>query len=166
MLNDADEFMSKEKAKLKDLKLKFISLQAFYEELKISHENLKETHEKLEEAHNTLLAHENKKTLSIGVSCDLINDKCCASSSTNPSCSSSDFSFSSNTSSCDESLIVKNELLKKEVTCLTNDLRKCYGQMAKFNHCWGNKKFSMNKEGFGYIPKKGGQPLFKQGPLL
>jgi len=135
--------------------LKFTSLQASYEELKTSHENLKETHEKLEEAHNTLLAHENKATLSIGVSCDLINDKHCASSSTNPSCSSSDFSFSSNTSSCDESLIVENELLKKEVTCLTNDLRKCYGQMAKFNHCWGNQKFSMNKEGFGYIPKKG-----------
>jgi len=28
MLNDADEFMSKEKTKLKDLKLKFTSLQA------------------------------------------------------------------------------------------------------------------------------------------
>ena len=50
---------------------------------------------------------------------------------------------------------MENELLKKEVTCLTNDLRKCYGQMAKFNHCWGNKKFSMNKEGLEYIPKKG-----------
>ena len=84
MLNDADEFMSKEKAKLKNLKLKFTSLQASYEELNTSHENLKETHEKLEEAHNTLLAHENKATLSIGVSCDLINDKCCASSSTDP----------------------------------------------------------------------------------
>ena len=72
-----------------------------------------------------------------------------------PSCSTSDFSCSSNTSSCDESLIVENELLKNEVTCLTNDLRKCYGQMAKFNHCWGNQKFSMNKEGLGYIPKKG-----------
>ena len=64
--------------------MKFTSLQVSYEELKISHENLKETHEKLEKAHNTLLAHENKATLSIGVSCDLINDKCCASSSTDP----------------------------------------------------------------------------------
>ena len=42
MLNDADEFMTKEKAKLKDLKLKFTSLQDSYEELKTSHENLKE----------------------------------------------------------------------------------------------------------------------------
>ena len=52
---------------------------------------LKKTHEKLEEAHNTLLAHENKAKLSVGASCDLFNDKCCASSSSNPSCSSSDF---------------------------------------------------------------------------
>ena len=69
MLNDADEFMTKEKAKLKDLKLKFTSLQDSYEELKTSHENLKETHER-------------KATLSIGVSCDLIDDKSCGSSST------------------------------------------------------------------------------------
>ena len=41
MLNDADEFMTKENAKLKDLKLKFASLQDSYEELKASHENLK-----------------------------------------------------------------------------------------------------------------------------
>ncbi|PVH64300.1 hypothetical protein PAHAL_2G231700 [Panicum hallii] len=66
MLNDADEFMTKEKAKLKELKLKFTSLQDSYEELKTSHENLKETHEKLEEAHNALLNHERKATLSIG----------------------------------------------------------------------------------------------------
>ena len=65
MINDADEFITKEKAKLKDLKLKFTSLQNSYEELKTSHENLKETHEKLEEAHNTLLNHERKATLSI-----------------------------------------------------------------------------------------------------
>ena len=33
--------MTKEKAKLKDLKLKFTSLQDSYKELKIFHENLK-----------------------------------------------------------------------------------------------------------------------------
>jgi hypothetical protein len=86
MLNDADEFMTKEKAKLKELKLKFSSLQDSYEELKTSHKNLKETHEKLEEAHNALLNHERKATLSIGVSCDLIDDKPCGSSSTSSFC--------------------------------------------------------------------------------
>jgi hypothetical protein len=112
MLNDADAFMSKEKAKLRDLKLKYHSLQASYEELKTSHENLKETHEKLEEAHNTLLAHENKAKLSVGVSCELINEKYCASTFTNPFCSSSDLSCLID-ESCDKSLLLENELLKK-----------------------------------------------------
>ena len=105
MLNDADEFMTKEKAKLKDLKLKFTSLQDSYEELKTSHENLKETHEKLEEAHNTLLSHERKATLSIGVSCDLIDDKSCGSSSTSSLCTKID------NSSCNESLIMERGYL-------------------------------------------------------
>ena len=144
MLNDADEFMTKEKAKLKDLKLKdlklkFTSLQDSYEELKTSHENLKETHEKLEEAHNTLLNHERKATLSIGVSCDLIDDKSCGSSSTSSSCTKID------NTSCNESLIMENDLLNKEITCLTNDLRKCYNSRAKFNHCWASQKFTLNK---------------------
>ena len=86
MLNDAGELVTKKKAKLKDLKLKFDSLQNSYEELKISHENLKETHEKFEEAHNSLLAHENKAKLSVGVSSETCK-LCCVSSSTNPSCS-------------------------------------------------------------------------------
>ena len=50
---------------------------------------------------------------------------------------------------------MENDLLKKEVTCLTNDLRKCYDSRAKFNHCWASQKFTLNKQGFGYIPKKG-----------
>jgi FtsZ-binding cell division protein ZapB len=149
MLNDADEFMTKEKAKLKELRLKFSSLQDSYEELKTSHENLKETHEKLEEAHNALLNHERKATLSIGVSCDLIDDKPCDSSSTSSSCTKID------DSSCNESLIMENNLLKKEVTCLTNDLRKCYDSRAMFNHCWASQKFTLNKQGVGYISKKG-----------
>jgi len=65
-----------------------------------------------------------------------------------------DFSCSSDKSSCDESLIMENKLLK-EVICLINDLRKYYGQRAQFNHCWANQKFTMNKESFEYIPKKG-----------
>ena len=133
MLNDADEFMTKEKAKLKDLRLKFTSLQYSYEELNTSHENLKETHEKLEQAHNTLLSHERKATLNIGVSCDLIDDKPCGSSSTSSSCTKID------NPSCNESFIMENDLLKKEIICLTNYLRKCYDSRTKFNHCWQAK---------------------------
>ena len=109
----------------------------------------KKTHEKLEEAHNTLLNHERKATLSIGVSCDLIDDKSCGSSSTSSSCTIID------NSSCNESLITENDLLKKEITCLTNDLRKCYDSRAKFNNCCASQKFTLNRQGFGYIPKKG-----------
>jgi hypothetical protein len=146
--------MSKEKAKLRDLKLKFYSLQASYEDLNTSHENLKETHEKLEEVHNTLLADENKAILSVGVSCDLIGEKCCGSTFTNLSCSSSDLSSLSD-ESCDKSLLLESELLKKKVVFLTNDLRKCYDKRAQFNHYWANRKFTIKGQGFGYIPKKG-----------
>ena len=128
MLNDAGNLVIKEKEKLKDLELKYGSLQASYEELKTSHENLKETHEKLKEAHNTLLDHKDKAKLSMGASSETCKS-CHTSSSTNPSCSTSE------KSSCDESLILENEKLKKEVICLTNDLSKCYDSRAKFNHC-------------------------------
>jgi hypothetical protein len=80
-----------------------------------------------------------KATLSIGVSYDLIDDKPCGSSSTSYFCTKID------KSSCNESLIMENDLLKKEVTCLTNDLRKCYDSRAKFNHCWASQKFTLNK---------------------
>ena len=102
---------------MKDLKLKYGSLQTSYEELKTSHENFKKTHDKLEEAHNTLLDHKNKANVSMGASSETCK-LCCVSSSTNPSCSTSDMS------SCDESLALENEKLKKEVICLTNDLSK------------------------------------------
>jgi len=68
MLNDASNLVIKEKEKLKDLELKYGSLQASYEELKTSHENLKETHVKFKEAHNTLLDHKDKAKLSMGAS--------------------------------------------------------------------------------------------------
>ena len=99
----------------------------------------KKTHEKLEEAHNILLNHERKATLSIGVSCDLVDDKSCGSSSTNSFCTKID------NPSYNVSLIMENDLLKKEITCLTNDLRKCYDSRAKFNHCWASQKFTLNK---------------------
>jgi len=40
------------------------------------------------------------------------------------------------------------------VICLTNDLSKCYDSRAKFNHCWSSQKFTLNRQGLGYIPKK------------
>ena len=73
---------------------------------------------------------------------------CCVSSTTNPSCSTSDMS------SCDESLVLENEKLKKKVICLANDLSKCYDSRAKFNLCWPSQKFTLSRQGLGYILKK------------
>ena len=91
---------------MKDLELKYGSLQASYERLKTSHENFNETHEKFKETHKTLLDHKNKAKLSMGASSGTCKS-CCVSSSTNLSCSTSD-QFS-----CDESLVLENEKLKK-----------------------------------------------------
>src|SRR6185437_3932693 len=79
---------------------------------------------------------------------------CCISSFTNPSCSTSEKSF------CDESLVLENEKLKKEVICLTNDLSKCNDSRAKLNHCWSSQKFTLNRQGLGYIPKKGKKAFY------
>ncbi|XP_022683475.1 uncharacterized protein LOC111257700 [Setaria italica] len=153
MTNDTDDYMCKEKEKLRDLKMKYQSLQVSYEELKTSHENLKETHEKLEEAHNSSLAHEVKGKVSISVGCDILNDESCAPSSSNPFCSSSDISCISDGFSCDSSLVMENEMLKKEVNCLVKDLKRCYDSKAQFKHIWTSQKFTLNNEGLDDVPK-------------
>jgi hypothetical protein len=55
---------------------------------------------------------------------------------------------------------LENEKLKKEVICLTNDLSKCYDSRAKFNHHWSSQKFTLNRQGLGYIPKKGKKAFY------
>ena len=64
-------------------------------------------------------------------------------------------------SSCDEKLVLENEKLKKKVICLTNDLSKCYDSRAKFNHCCSSQKFTLNRQGLGYIPKKGKKAFYE-----
>jgi hypothetical protein len=56
---------------------------------------------------------------------------------------------------CDASLVVKNETLKKEVNELTRALGNAYGGDARLLTCLGSQRFSLNKEGLGYTPKKG-----------
>ena len=51
--------------------------------------------------------------------------------------------------------------MKKEMICLTNDLIKCYDSRAKFNYCWTSQKFTLNKQGLGYIPKKGKKAFYE-----
>ena len=56
---------------------------------------------------------------------------------------------------CDASLMVENETLKKEVNELTRALGNAYGGEACLLKCLGSQRFSLNKEGLGYTPKKG-----------
>ena len=91
----------------------------------------------------------------MGVECDILNNKSCMSSSSNPSCSTSDSSCMSDDSSCDASLVLENESLKKEIECLSKDLARYFGSHVRFNHCWTNQKFTLNKNGIDYLPKQG-----------
>ena len=61
----------------------------------------------------------------------------------------------SNGFTCDASLMVENETLKKEVNELTHVLGKAYGGEARLLKCLGSQRFSLNKEGLGYTPKNG-----------
>jgi hypothetical protein len=121
-----------ERSKLRDLELKNVSLQNFFEELKTTHENLntshetlniswetlKDKHEELKKAHNSLLAQEVKRKMSMGVECNILNTSLCTSnpsySTTTRSCISEDMSY--------DSLLLENESLKKEIECLSKDL--------------------------------------------
>jgi hypothetical protein len=50
--------------------------------------------------------------------------------------------------------MVENETLKREVDDLTHALGKAYGGEARLLKWLGSQRFSLNKEGLGYSPKK------------
>ena len=60
---------------------------------------------------------------------------------------------------CDASLMVENETLKKEVNELTRALGNAYGGESRLLKCLGSQRFSLNKEGLGYTPRKAKRPL-------
>ncbi|CAO2038807.1 unnamed protein product [Urochloa humidicola] len=170
MLNESNELLHKKNEKIEEMKRKYSSLHESHEELKTSHANLKdshgkvvtsngilkEKHEKLKEAHDSLLVQKSiePKTSSC-TTCDKCENLSNVSNSTNPSCSTSDASCTSDRFSCDATLMMENESLKKEVDCLSKDLSRWFGSHVKFNHCWTNQKFTLNKNGIDYLPKKG-----------
>jgi hypothetical protein len=55
----------------------------------------------------------------------------------------------------DVSLMVENEILKKEVNELTRALGKAYGGEDRLLMCLDCQRASLYKEGLGYILKKG-----------
>ena len=137
-------------------KISYENLKKSHEELQASNELLKKSNEKLKEAHATLVAHEIEKNKIISCSkCDELKCASCSPSSSNPSCSTSNVSCTSDDSLCDASLIIENESLKKEIDCLSKDLSKWFGSHAKFNHCWASQKFTLNRNGIDYVPRRG-----------
>jgi hypothetical protein len=94
-------------------------------------------------------------TSDIGLTCDIIDDSLFISP-TNASCSSSSSNTTNSISTtCDSSLVVENETLKREVDDLTHALGNAYGGDACLLKCLGSQRFSLNKEDLGYTPKKG-----------
>jgi hypothetical protein len=94
-----------------------------------------------------------------GLTCDILDEsfyKPIIVAPTNPSCSTTTFTSPlSDSFTCDASLMVENKTLKKEVNELTHALGNAYGGDAHLLKCLGSQRFSLNKEGLGYTPKKG-----------
>jgi hypothetical protein len=132
-----------------------------------AHEKHGKAHTKLEKAHFLLLEQDKERIIvscDMVVTCDIINESFyepIVIAPTNPSCSSTSTTTTTPTFTtsdgftCDASLMVENETLKREVDELTHALGKAYGGEARFLKCLGSRRFSLNKEGLGYTPKKG-----------
>jgi hypothetical protein len=144
---------------LKALKQSFGELQASYECVKEDHEKLGLAHTKLEKAHSSLLEQvkmeETKEaivTCDKGFICDLINESFLEPiivASTNPSCSTfTSTSYTSDGFTCDTSLMVENEILKKEVNELTRALGNAYSGEDRLLMCLGSQRASLNKTSF------------------
>jgi hypothetical protein len=127
LINGFDYFMRKEREKFKELKKRHTSLQDSYEELKMAHEGLKETNEMLKESHDSLIAHETNKTkVDMSISCKILDDESTISHISS-STSHNDVFTSPNDVSCNDVLIVnENIMLKEKVEKLTNDLARRY----------------------------------------
>ena len=168
MLDDAKEHFDIKRRECKDLRKEIKALKQASDELNASHERLEEAHEKLGKAHKKLkkaysflLDGQNKKyveTCNVGLTCDLIDEsfyKPMIVAPTNPSCSTStSTSSSSDGFTCDASLMVENETLKKEVNELTHTLAKAYGSEDRLLMCLGSQRASLYKEGLGYTPQE------------
>jgi hypothetical protein len=133
----------------------------------VAHEKLGKAHTKFEKAHSLLLEQDKERVIAscdVGITCDLIDESFyepIVIAPTNPSCSSSSTTTTTPTSTtsdgftCDASLMVENETLKREVDELTQAIGKAYGGEAPLLNCLASQKFSLNKEGLAYSPKKG-----------
>jgi hypothetical protein len=168
MLGEADDYMHKEKEKFNTLKELYKNLQVSFEELKTSHNDLKENCEKLAEAQNSYIVHEVVVvTEDVGVTCDLLDSPTSEPQSTNTICDKCKISLMNDNIALDESqIIVENEVLVDRVNALTHDLEKAYGGKAKLDFILGSQRCSLNREGLGYVPKKGKNAFVKKRHCL
>ena len=160
MLEDAKTHFDIKRRECKDLRKELKALKQAFDELNASHERLEKAHEKLGKAHKKLekahstLVEQNKKvivTCDVGLTCDIIEEssyKPIIVVPTNPSCSRSTSTSSSiDGFTCDASLMVENETLKKEVNELTHALGNAYGGEAYLLKCLSSQKiFSQQRE--------------------
>ncbi len=162
---------------LDELRASHESQEDDHEKLKKAFAKLEKAHAKLEKAHNKLveahssLQEENKSmalksinppsksTCDIGLTCDIMDElsfKPIVVAPTNSSCSTTmSISTSDVDSTCEATLIVENDNLKKEVQKLNHSLAKAYGGEDRLLMCLGSQRASLYKEGLGYTPKKG-----------
>jgi hypothetical protein len=159
LLQEAHSLMNKKREEFKELRKRNKALEQTLEEHLTTHERLIDAHEKLKEAHSSLLTQKKEpiETANVGVTCDILDESFYAPiifAPTNPSCSTST-SHMSDGFTCDASLMVENETLKKEVNELTHALGKAYGGEVHLLKFLGSQRFSLNKEGLGYTPTKG-----------
>jgi hypothetical protein len=174
MLEDAKEYFDIERRECKYLRKELKALKQAFDELNATHKSLKEDHEelgkahkKLEKAHSSLLNEQNEEhvvTYDNGLTCDIIDEsfyKPIVVAPANPSCSSLSTSTSpmSDGFTCDASLMVENETLKKEVNEFTRALGKAYGGENRLLMCLGSQRASLYKEGLGYTLRKARRPL-------
>ena len=175
MLEQVHTWFEMKRKECKELRKKVTSLEQSFDELNASHKRLIEAHEKLGKAHSKLKkAHsslieqvkmeEAKKeqvivSCDVGLTCDILDEsfyKPIIVALTNLSCSTPISTLPlSDSFTCDASLMVKNMTLKKEVNELTRALGNAYGEDVCLLKCLGSQRFSLNKEGLGYTPKKG-----------
>jgi hypothetical protein len=133
------------------LEQKLDELMAPYESLMEDHKKLQKSHSKLEKAHSYL----SEKLDNMHI-IDESFYKPIVVASSNPSCSTSTSSSSSSDGlTCDSTLMVENENLKKEVKKLNHTLAKAYGSADRLLMCLSGQRAYLYKEELGYTPKKG-----------
>jgi hypothetical protein len=170
MLEDVKEHFDIKRRECKDLRKELKALKQAFDELNASHERLEKAHEKLgkahkklEKAHFSLLDEQNEQehvvTYDKGFTYDIIDKsfyRTIVVAPSNPSCSSSSTSTLSMSDdfTCDASLMVENETLKKGVNELTCVLGKAYGGEDHLLMCLGNQRASLYKERLGYTPQE------------